>query len=217
MVPRIEVDFLDAALTIKEAMVEAKTTAHSRYPITRGSSDEVVGFIHVRDLLNLQDSELSKSIFEIMRPVIFLPGTKGVLPALTEMRARRAHLAIVLDEYGGTDGIVTLEDIVECFIGDIHDEYDTLSTEVTAQARSGDFEVDALISLEDLKEQTGIEIPDGPYETVGGYVMHSLGRLAQVNDVISLATARIKVLSIEGKRAGQLLISRMEWEDKPRE
>ena len=88
---------------------------------------------------------------------------------------------------------------------------------MTAQARSGDFEVDALISLEDLKEQTGIEIPDGPYETVGGYVMHSLGRLAQVNDVISLATARIKVLSIEGKRAGQLLISRMEWEDKPRE
>ena len=83
MVPRIEVDFLDAALTIKEAMIEAKTTAHSRYPITRGSSDEVVGFIHVRDLLNLQDSELSKSIFEIMRPVIFLPGTKGVLPALT--------------------------------------------------------------------------------------------------------------------------------------
>ena len=217
MVPRIEVDFLDATLTIKEAMVEAKTTAHSRYPITRGSSDEVVGFIHVRDLLNLQDSELSKSIFEIMRPVIFLPGTKGVLPALTEMRARRAHLAIVLDEYGGTDGIITLEDIVECFIGDIHDEYDTLSTEVTAQARSGDFEVDALISLEDLKEQTGIEIPDGPYETVGGYVMHSLGRLAQVNDVISLATARIKVSSIEGKRAGQLLISRMEWEDKPRE
>ena len=217
MVPRIEVDFLDAGLTIKEAMVEAKATAHSRYPVTRGSSDEVIGFIHVRDLLNLQEAELSRTIFEIMRPVIFLPGTKGVLPALTEMRARRAHLAIVLDEYGGTDGIVTLEDIVECFIGDIHDEYDTMSTEVTAQARSGDFEVDALISLEDLKEQTGIEIPDGPYETVGGYVMHSLGRLAEVNDVISLATARIKVLSVEGKRAGQLLISRLEWEDKPRE
>jgi len=196
MVPRIEVDFLDAGLTIKEAMVEAKATAHSRYPVTRGSSDEVIGFIHVRDLLNLQEAELSRTIFEIMRPMIFLPGTKGVLPALTEMRARRAHLAIVLDEYGGTDGIVTLEDIVECFIGDIHDEYDTMSTEVTAQARSGDFEVDALISLEDLKEQTGIEIPDGPYETVGGYVMHSLGRLAEVNDVISLATARIKVLSV---------------------
>ena len=217
MVPRIEVDFLDAGLTIKEAMVEAKATAHSRYPVTRGSSDEVIGFIHVRDLLNLQEAELSRTIFEIMRPMIFLPGTKGVLPALTEMRARRAHLAIVLDEYGGTDGIVTLEDIVECFIGDIHDEYDTMSTEVTAQARSGDFEVDALISLEDLKEQTGIEIPDGPYETVGGYVMHSLGRLAEVNDVISLATARIKVLSVVGKRAGQLLISRLEWEDKPRE
>jgi len=207
MVPRTEVDFLDVGLTLTEAKATAVRTAHSRYPVTRGSSDEVIGFLHVRDLLNAREDEMGKTLLDVMRPVIFLPGTKGVLPALTELRIKRAHLAIVLDEYGGTDGIVTLEDIVECFIGDIEDEYDEPESEVTAQSRSGDYEIDALISLEDLHEQTGIELPKGPYETVGGLIMHLLGRLPAVHDVISVAGVRIKVLTLEGKRAGQLLIS----------
>ena len=207
MVPRTEVDFLDVGLTLAEAKVIAVRTAHSRYPVTRGSSDEVIGFLHVRDLLSRREDEMSKNLLEVMRPVIFLPGTKGVLPALTELRVKRAHLAIVLDEYGGTDGIITLEDIVECFIGDIEDEYDEPESEVMAQSRSGEYEVDALISLEDLKEQTGIELPGGPYETVGGFIMHFLGRLPVEHDVISLPGIQISVLTLEGKRAGQLLIS----------
>ena len=207
MVPRTEVDFLDVGLTLAQALAIAVQTSHSRYPVTRGSSDEVIGFIHVRDLLNLPSDEMEKTIFGIIRPVIFLPGTKGVLPALTEMRVKRAHLAIVLDEYGGTDGIVTLEDIVECFIGDIEDEYDHPEQEVTAQGKTGEYHVDALISLEDLEEETGIAIPQGPYETVGGFIMHSLGRLPVVGDVISLPSIKISVLTLEGKRAGQLLIS----------
>jgi len=207
MVPRTEVDFLDVGLTLTEAKAIAVRTAHSRYPVTRGSSDEVIGFLHVRDLLNLRDEEMSKTLFDIMRPVIFLPGTKGVLPALTELRVKRAHLAIVLDEYGGTDGIVTLEDIVECFIGDIEDEYDEPEQEVKPHSRAGDYAVDALISLEDLKEQTGIDLPQGPYETAGGFIMHSLGRLPVAHDVITIPGARITVLTLEGKRAGQLLIS----------
>ena len=209
MVPRTEVDFLDVGLTLAEAKAVAIRTAHSRYPVTRGSSDEVIGFLHVRDLLNTREEDMNKTLLDIMRPVIFLPGTKGVLPALTELKVKRAHLAIVLDEYGGTDGIVTLEDIVECFIGDIEDEYDEPENEVTAQPKTGDFEVDALISLEDLREQTGIELPQGPYETAGGFVMHFLGRLPVAHDVIAIPGARITVLTLEGKRAGQLLISRL--------
>lgn len=208
MVPRTEVDFLDASLSITQAIRIAVEKAHSRYPVVRGSSDEVIGFIHVRDLLDPSYNGKDLTIMEIIRNVIFLPGTKGILPALTEMRAQRQQIAIVLDEYGGTDGIVTLEDLVECLIGEIHDEYDAHEGEVQSQDRTGDFEVEGLISLEDLFDETGVEIPAGPYETLSGFVMHFLGRIPHLNDVIRVNGARITVVSMEGKRVGQLLISR---------
>ena len=208
MVPRTEVDFMDASLTVGKAIALAIEKAHSRYPVVRGSSDEVIGFIHVRDLLDTSLAANNGKIQELARNIMYLPGTKGILPALTEMRSQRQHLAIVLDEYGGTDGIVTLEDLVETLIGDIRDEYDSDETEVSQESRTGDFEVDALISLEDLLEETGIELPDGPYETAGGFVMHYLGRIPVASDVVGVNGLRITVLSMEGKRAGRLLISR---------
>ena len=208
MVPRTEVDFMDASLTVGKAIEVAVDRAHSRYPVIRGSSDEVIGFIHVRDLLDTSLASKATKIIELVRNIMFLPGTKGILPALTEMREQGQHVAIVLDEYGGTDGIVTLEDLVECLIGDIRDEYDEDEGEVSQEARTGDFEVDGLISIADLIEQIGLEIPDGPYETASGFVMHYLGRIPKEHDVVSVNGLRITVLSMEGKRAGQLLISR---------
>ena len=208
MVPRTEVDFMDASLTVSKAIALAVDKAHSRYPVVRGSTDEVIGFIHVRDLLDTSLVSTGGKVQELVRNIMFLPGTKGVLPALTEMRNQRQHLAIVLDEYGGTDGIITMEDLVECLIGDIRDEYDSDDMEVQIESRTGDFEVDGLISIEDLCEQTGLEIPEGPYETASGFVMHVLGRIPVVNDVVSINGLRFTVLTLEGKRAGQLLISR---------
>lgn len=208
MVPRTEVDFMDGSLTISKAIALAVDRAHSRYPVVRGSSDEIIGFIHVRDLLDTSLAGKDGKIQELVRLIMFLPGTKGVLPALTEMRSQRQHLAIVLDEYGGTDGIITMEDLVECLIGDIKDEYDSHENEVQEQSHSGDVEVDGLISIEDLLDQTGIEIPEGPYETASGFVMHFLGRMPQAHDVLTINGIRVEVLSLEGKRAGRLLISR---------
>ena len=208
MVPRTEVDFMDASLTVSKAIALAVDKAHSRYPVVRGSTDEVIGFIHVRDLLDTSLVSTGGKVQELVRNIMYLPGTKGVLPALTEMRNQRQHLAIVLDEYGGTDGIITLEDLVECLIGDIRDEYDSDEMEVQIESRTGDFEVDGLISIEDLCEQTGLEIPEGPYETASGFVMHVLGRIPVINDVVSINGLRFTVLTLEGKRAGQLLISR---------
>jgi putative hemolysin len=210
MVPRTEVDFLDASLSISDARKLAVELAHSRYPVVRGSSDEVIGFLHVRDLLNPKLDDTQITIMEIVRNVIFLPGTKGVLPALTEMRSKRQHIAIVLDEYGGTDGIVTLENLVECLIGEIQDEYDGHETQPNLQQRTGEIEIDGLISLEDLQDQTGIQLPEGPYETVSGFVMHKLGRIAQVNDVVRIDHARFTIISMSGKRVGQLLLARDE-------
>jgi len=207
MVPRTEVDFMDASLTVGKAIELAVDKAHSRYPVVRGSSDEVVGFIHVRDLLDTSLASKNTKIVELVRNIMYLPGTKGILPALSEMRTQGQHLAIVLDEYGGTDGIVTLEDLVEVLIGDIRDEYDEHDNEVSLEERTGDFEIDGLISIEDLIEETKLDIPEGPYETASGFVMHFLGRIPQVNDVVSINGLRITVLTMEGKRAGQLLIS----------
>jgi putative hemolysin len=208
MVPRTEVDFMDASLTVGKAIALAIEKAHSRYPVVRGSSDEVIGFIHVRDLLDTSLASSNEKIQELARNIMYLPGTKGILPALTEMRKQRQHLAIVLDEYGGTDGIVTLEDLVETLIGDIRDEYDSDEKEVSEESHTGDFEIDGLISLEDLSEQTGIDLPEGPYETASGFVMHYLGRIPVEQDIVGVNGVRITVVSMEGKRAGRLLISR---------
>ena len=208
MVPRTEVDFIDGSLTIAKAIALASEKSHSRYPVVRGSSDEVIGFIHVRDLIDPSLINSQAKIQELSRSIMFLPGTKGILPALTEMRSQRQHLAIVLDEYGGTDGIVTMEDLVETLIGDIRDEYDGDEQDLAASSRTGDFEVDGLMSLEDLSEQAGVEIPEGPYETISGYVMHFLGRIPVEGDLLNVNGIRISVLSMEGKRVGRLLISR---------
>ena len=208
MVPRTEVDFMDASLSVGKATALAIEKAHSRYPVVRGSSDEVIGFIHVRDLLDSSRATPNSKILELTRNIMYLPGTKAILPALTEMRKQRQHLAIVLDEYGGTDGIVTLEDLVETLIGDIRDEYDSDEKEVSEESRTGDFEIDGLISLEDLSEQTGIDLPEGPYETASGFVMHYLGRIPVEHDIVGVNGVRITVISMEGKRAGRLLISR---------
>jgi putative hemolysin len=208
MVPRTEVDFIDGSLTISKAIALAAEKSHSRYPVVRGSSDEVIGFIHVRDLIDPSLVNSQAKIQELSRNIMFLPGTKGILPALTEMRAQRQHLAIVLDEYGGTDGIVTMEDLVETLIGDIRDEYDGDEQDLAASSRTGDFEVDGLMSLEDLSEQAGVDIPEGPYETISGYVMHFLGRIPVEGDLLNVNGIRITVLSMEGKRVGRLLISR---------
>ena len=208
MVPRTEVDFMDVSFTVGKAIELVVDKAHSRYPVIRGSSDEVIGFIHVRDLLDTSLATKETKIIELVRSIMFLPGTKGILPALSEMRKQGQHVAIVLDEYGGTDGIVTLEDLVECLIGDIRDEYDDVESDIAVESRTGDFEVDGLISIEDLVEQTGLEIQDGPYETASGFVMHHLGRIPKEHDVVVVDRVRITVLSMEGKRAGQLLISR---------
>ena len=207
MVPRTEVDFMDGSITVSKAISLAVDLAHSRYPVVRGSSDEVIGFIHVRDLLDSSNANPNSKIQDLVRPIMYLPGTKGVLPSLTEMRNQRQHLAIVLDEYGGTDGIITLEDLVECLIGDIHDEYDQTESDINTEARTGDLEIDGLLSIEDLATE-GIQLPEGPYQTVSGFVMHFLGRMPKVHDVVNINGVRLVVLSLEGHRVGQMLITK---------
>jgi putative hemolysin len=140
-----------------------------------------------------------------------LPGTKNVLPAMSEMRRAGAHLAIVVDEYGGTAGIVTLEDLVEELVGDIRDEYDSSDADTLALA-GGDVEVDGLLNTDDFADETGIQLPEGPYETVAGYLVAILGRLPVVGDTVTLEGRRIDVVAMDGRRVARLRVASGESE-----
>jgi putative hemolysin len=135
-----------------------------------------------------------------------LPGTKQLLPALSEMRREGHHLAIVVDEYGGTDGIVTLEDLVEELVGEIRDEYD-VAPEQTRLLHGGDVEVDGLLNLEDFAERTGIELPEGPYETVAGFVLSQLGRVPEAGACLEAAGHRFTVTELDGRRIARVRLT----------
>ena len=167
MLPRTEVEFLDASTPLFKAVKDVAGKPHSRYPVVRGSHDDVVGFVHVRDLFDPEVSGRSLRVGQIARDVLMLPSTMMLLSALSEMRRQGQHLAIVLDEYGGTDGIVTLEDLVEELIGDIRDEYDVAEAQ-TRTLRGGAFEVDGLLNLNDFAAETGIDAARGPVRDGGG-------------------------------------------------
>ena len=164
MTPRTEVAFLDASMTASRAAKQVADSNWSRFPVAGRDEDDVVGFVHVRDLfLPNHPAGRAATVGDLAREVKRLPGTAGVLTALSEMRRENQHLAIVVDEYGGTDGIVTLEDLIEEVIGEIYDEYDE---EVAARGASsrpaGPREVDGLLNLDDFTEVTGLRLPDGP-------------------------------------------------------
>ena len=206
MVPRTEVDFLDASTPVYKALRMSSSNPHSRYPVVRGTPDEVVGFVHVRDLITPEVSGRSVRVGEIARPLKMMPGTKKVLSAMSEMRREGHHLAIVVDEYGGTDGIVTLEDLVEEIIGDIQDEYD-VAAEPSKSLVDGDVEVDGLLNIEDFEDRTGLELPEGPYETLAGFIINEMGRLPDVGESIVALGHRFTVIDLDARRIARVRLS----------
>jgi putative hemolysin len=207
LVPRTEVVFLDAETPVARAAGIATGVPYSRLPVYQDTYDNVIGFVHVRDLLGPgAAANLSVPVGRISRTVKFLPISKTVLSALSEMRREHAHLAIVVDDYGGTAGIVTLEDLVEELIGDIRDEYDIEQRQATT-LQGGEVEVDGLLNLDEFTEQTGIELPEGPYETVAGYVLAVLGDLPSVGDSVQAAGRTITVTELDGRRIARLRVA----------
>ena len=206
MLPRTEVDFLEASTTVSRAARIAGGSSHSRYPVIGESQDDVVGFVHVRDLLRQANGDRSRTVGDLIREVKRVPGSKRVLPALSEMRREGQHLAIVVDEYGGTAGIVTLEDLIEEVIGDIHDEYDEPPVE-SGTAAGGTQEVDGLLNLDEFAERTGVTLPEGPYETAAGYVMNALGTVPVVGDSAEAAGHRLTVSELDGRRIARLRLT----------
>lgn len=230
MMPRTEVVFLPARLTIAEAAQLVRAETHTRYPVTDGTHDDVVGFVHLRDVLLRPDADACATVGELTREVKRLPGSKRVLPALTEMRREGQHLAVVVDEYGGTAGIVTLEDLIEELIGEIRDEYDVAPDPVHAGLPAV---VDGRLNLADFAERTGVALPAGPYETVGGFVMAALGRLPVTGDEVPVPVEPaeaggpdpadplggwlLRVLALDGRRVARVAVSAVRVPEQRRE
>jgi len=220
MVPRTEVVFLHAALPLSRAAALGRLDTHSRFPVVDGTHDDVVGFVHLRDLLIRPDGDLVATVGELAREVKRLPASKRILPALSEMRREGQHLAIVVDEYGGTAGIVTLEDLIEELVGEIHDEYDDVPEPLLTGP--GPTNVDGRLNLADFAERTGISLPAGPYETVGGFLMASLGRLPVTGDEVTVPGRRpaggrpvggpdvggwlLRVQAVDGRRVARVVV-----------
>ena len=188
MRPRADVVFLDGDMPIEKAAAYVREMPYSRYPVTGKDFDDVLGFVHVRDLLDIRDPE-AKTVADVTREGISLPGTSKLLPSLELLRKRGIHLAVVIDEYGGTDGIVTLEDMTEELVGDIRDEYDLPEekggerTERTTFV-NGVATIEGGMTIEDFADLTGIELEDGPYETVAGYFLAHTGKMGEIGDVL---------------------------------
>jgi len=213
MISRTEVTFLEASMTVSRAIKLAGDSPHSRYPVAGRNNDDVLGFVHIRDLFlgapNTDPyTDRARSVSDLVREIKVLPGSKNVLSALSEMRREGHHLALVVDEYGGTDGIVTLEDLIEEVIGDIRDEYDRDDAS-SRRLTGGVVEIDGRCNLDEFAEYAGFQLPDGPYETAGGFVMAKLGKLPQVGDRVEVDQHVVEVLEIDGRRAARLRIAPM--------
>ncbi|MHA7220141.1 hemolysin family protein [Arthrobacter sp. MDT1-48-3] len=204
MRPRPEVVTITSSDTVGEAISHIGDLPFSRYPVVDQSIDDITGFVHVRDLYDAAAHDPRAPLAQVLRPIPYLPATARVLPTLTKLRAQNTHIAVVIDEYGGTDGIITLEDLVEEVVGEIFDEYDTDSAPVRLAEGGGI--VDGRLNLQDFAEATGIELPRGTWDTVAGFVLDRLGRLATPGDTIEVNGATLQVTSVDRRRIAELLV-----------
>ncbi|MBN6190797.1 MULTISPECIES: hemolysin family protein [Microbacterium] len=201
MRPRPEVVALDQAATVGAAMQQVRELPFSRYPVSDTSIDDITGFVHVRDLFEAAADDPERPLAALVRQIPYIPSTARVLPTLTRMRAEGHHIAVVVDEYGGTDGLVTLEDLVEEVVGEIFDEYDA---EVFISADDG---LDGRLNLQDFEEATGLAMPRGSSDTIAGFVTEQLGRLAVVGDTVEVPGATIQVAEVDRRRIARVRVT----------
>ncbi len=209
MVPRVDVVAIRADSTISEAVKVATESGHSRIPAYEGTIDNIVGIIHVKDLLrSAWEGRWDEQVKAILRPPYFVPETKNAAELLREMQSQKIHMAIVVDEYGGTAGIVTLEDLLEEIFGEIQDEYD-LEEPSIQEVGDGEYILDARLSLEELEEIIGKELDLEGIDTVGGLVYSSFGRVPEKGARFELEGFEFEVLSLVGRRIGKVRLRKI--------
>jgi CBS domain containing-hemolysin-like protein len=206
MIPRIDVEGAEEEQTLAEVVDLVVRAGHSRIPIYQDTIDRITGIFYVKDSLRfLREGRLDVKVREVMRTAYFVPETKKVDELLHEMQSRRVHLAVVVDEYGGTAGLVTIEDILEEIVGEIQDEYDVEEAQIEHVSES-EVVVDALMTLDDVNDHLSINLQAEDVDTLGGYVYAKLGRVPEQGDQITSDGARLIVEEIEGNRINRVRI-----------
>ncbi len=207
MVPRIDVKAVPVEKPMLEALDVMLTAGHSRTPVYDGSIDNIVGILYAKDLLRyLRDGRTDVPLAKILRPAYFIPESKKVDELLRELQQRRVHMAVVVDEYGGTAGIVTIEDLLEEIVGEIQDEYDAEEPTVEPVSEH-EYLFDARVHLDEVNELLGVELPAEGGDTLGGFIYSQLGKVPAVGDTIEFEGVRIEVLSVAGRRIKQVRAS----------
>ena len=208
MVPRVDIVALDATATLDEAIQTIIARGHSRIPVYEETIDQIIGILYAKDILPLlQSGRRDVPIRQLLRPPHFVPDLMKVDALLKDMKARKVHLAVVVDEYGGTAGIVTIEDLLEEIVGEIQDEYDAEEPQILV-AGEGEVLADARVTLDDLNDLTGLHLESDESDRLGGLVYEKLGRVPQVGDRVELPDGvAITVLSVEGRGPRRLRVT----------
>jgi CBS domain containing-hemolysin-like protein len=206
MTPRTQVVALANTLTVREAAERVAQTGRSRYPVYRGSLDDIVGVVHAKQILSRLLTRPEDPVESIAREALFVPGTREVEDVLADMKRLKTHIAIVLDEYGGTAGIVTMEDLLEEIVGQIYDEYDR--SEPAAVTAADGIVLPGSLEIEEANERYHLGLSEEEYQTVGGYVFGKLGRLPKAGDRVPIPGGTLEVLEMDGKRVGRIKLTR---------
>jgi magnesium and cobalt transporter len=211
MIPRAQVDFIDINEPVENFVKLVMATAHSRFPVIDQNRDDVIGVLLAKDLLRHYAGEEEFNVREMLRPAVFVPEAKRLNVLLREFRASRNHMAIVIDEYGGVAGLVTIEDVLEQIVGDIEDEYDfDEASDNILPEPGGRFRVKALTQIPDFNAAFGAAIPEDAADTIGGFLIKHLGRLPKRGETVQTEGLRFQVLRADSRRVYTLLV------DKPK-
>src|SRR3954462_15571430 len=209
MVPRSQMDVIDVNESPDEFVPFVIQTAHSRFPVTSGNKDDIIGILLAKDLLRYYAGEEEFNVREMLRPAVFIPESKRLNVLLKDFRANRNHMAIVVDEYGGVAGLVTIEDVLEQIVGDIEDEYDFDETEDDIIAdKSGAWRVKAVTEIAKFNLTFGTQFNDEDHDTIGGLVLKQFGRMPKRGDQLTVDNLVFKVLRADSRRLHLLLVEK---------
>jgi magnesium and cobalt transporter len=217
MIPRTEISSAAVDSSLEEVTLLVTECGHTRIPFYEGTIDHIVGILHAKDLLKLWGNPPDSNIpMEILRPPYFVPGNKPVSDLLRDLQDKKSHLAIVADEYGGTAGIITIEDIIEEIVGEIQDEHDNEQSLINV-IDENTLSVDARLEIEKLEKHLDMEFPEGDYESVGGFIIHLLGKIPAKGERIAFEDLDMTVQSADERKIYKITIHRRAPSDDPQE